>query len=203
AGLLLCFIINIWLPLLMLLYVLVSKAYSWKKIRLKKYAVLSWLVVIIFQGAYTFLMVNMCCENRFNPDWFDPKNIQCMMLASLLIGGFYPLTQIYQHEEDSARGDHTISYKLGVLGTFIFSASLFIIGTALAFYYFINFYSLQHFLLFNICLLPVTAYFLYWFAITLRNRAFADFKHSMRMTIVSSLCMIVCFTVIYFLNHPL
>ena len=55
VGLLLCLFVNIRLVPLMLLYVLVSKAYSWKGIRLKKYAILSWLVVTLFQGGYTFL----------------------------------------------------------------------------------------------------------------------------------------------------
>ncbi len=201
AGLILCLFVNIRLALLMLLYVMVSKAYSWKGIRLKKYAILSWLVVILFQGGGTFMMVNMCAVNRFDASWFTGKNIYCMFLASLLIGGFYPLTQIYQHQEDSARGDITISYRLGVIGTFIFTAALFIAANGLAFYYFNTFYSIKHFLLFNLCLLPVTAYFLYWFVVTLKDRSKADYDHSSRMTMISSLSMIVCFVVIFFLNH--
>ena len=202
AGLILCLFVNIRLALLMLLYVMVSKAYSWKGIRLKKYAILSWLVVILFQGGGTFMMVNMCAVNNFAASWFTGKNICCIIIASLLIGGFYPLTQVYQHEEDSARGDITISYKLGVPGTFIFTAILFVLANAGAFYYFNTFYSIKHFFLFNLCLLPVTAYFLYWFIATLKDRSKADYDHSSRMTMISSLSMIVCFVVIFFLNHP-
>jgi 1,4-dihydroxy-2-naphthoate octaprenyltransferase len=203
VGLLLCLLVNIWLMLFMLLYVLVSKAYSWRGIRLKKYGILSWLIVMFFQGGYTFMMVNMCTENQFNIHWFSEKNVDCMIIASLLIGGFYPLTQIYQHEEDSSRGDYTISYKLGVMGTFAFSAFLFLSACAFSFYYYSSFYEIKHFVIFNVCLLPVILYFLYWSAITLRERSFADFTHSMRMTLVSSLCMIICFSVIFFLNHSL
>src|SRR5205085_6047166 len=101
--------VNSYMVILMLVYIGVSKAYSWKKIRLKKYGVTGWLVVMLFQGGYTFLLVNMASENRFGISWFDYKHIECMLIASLLIGGFYPLTQIYQHEEDSQRGDFTIS----------------------------------------------------------------------------------------------
>ena len=124
-----------------------------------------------------------------------------MLMATLLIGGFYPLTQIYQHEEDSERGDITISYKLGVIGTFIFTAALFIVANGIAFYYFNSFYGIRHFLLFNLCLLPVTAYFLYWFIVTFKDRSKADYDHSARMTVISSLSMIVCFVAIFFLNH--
>lgn len=202
-GIALCFLVNIWLVLLMLIYVAISKAYSWRRIRIKKYAIISWLVVVIFQGAYTYLIVNMCSDNNFSPEWFTHKNIECMIIATMLIGGFYPLTQIYQHEEDSLRGDYTISYRLGIPGTFIFSASMFLMASFLCFRYFTLYYSLTDFWIFSICLFPVTAYFLYWFAVTIRDRSMADFSHSMRMTIVSSLCMIVCFGVIFFRNHPL
>ena len=203
VGLLLCLFVNIRLVPLMLLYVLVSKAYSWKGIRLKKYAILSWLVVTLFKGGYTFLMVNMCCENQFDTGWFTGKNIECMIIATLLIGGFYPLTQIYQHEEDSGRGDYTISYRLGVMGTFVFSALMFLLANAFCYHYFCSFYSIGHFLIFNICLLPVIFYFLYWFVITIRSRSFADFTHSMSMTLISSICMIICFSIIFLQNHPL
>ncbi len=202
-GLLLCLFVNMWLALFILVFVFVSKAYSWRSIRLKKYAILSWLIVMLFQGGFTFLIVNMSCTNSFNAEWFNLKNIECMIIASLLIGGFYPLTQIYQHEEDSSRGDYTISYRLGVTGTFVFSALLFLIACAISYHYFGIFYNIQQFYIFNLCLLPVIIYFLYWFIKTIRNKLSADFTHSMRMTILSSLCMIVCFTVIFLLNHRL
>lgn len=200
-GLLLCLFINWQMLLMMMVYVGVSKAYSWKKIRLKKYGIAGWLVVMLFQGGYTFFMVNMATENVFDITWFSNKNIQCMLLASLLIGGFYPLTQIYQHTEDSERGDKTVSYQLGVLGTFVFTAMLFLVATALAFYYFRTYYSSSQFLVFTIALLPVTIYFLYWFFKTWRDSIFADYTHTMRMTFLSSGCMIICFSILFILNH--
>ena len=38
------------------------------------------------------------------------------ILSSLLLFGSYPMTQIYQHEEDARRGDKTLSLKLGIQG---------------------------------------------------------------------------------------
>lgn len=201
AGLLLCLAINLQMVLMMLLYVGVSKAYSWKKIRLKKFGLAGWTVVMLFQGGYTFLQVNMAAENLFDTSWFTQKHIWCMLLASLLIGGFYPLTQIYQHGEDSGRGDFTISYKLGITGTFIFSAALFIIACATAYYYFNLFYTINYFIIFTGCLLPAVIYFLWWFGKTLGNKIFADYTHTMRMTFISSSCMIVCFIVMLILNR--
>ena len=48
--------------------------------------------------------------------------VLAMIASSLLIGGFYPLTQIYQHEEDYNDGVITISYLLGYKGTFFLLA---------------------------------------------------------------------------------
>src|ERR1044071_6096752 len=42
---------------LMPLYIGASKAYSYRGIRLKKYPVIGYLTVIIFQGAFTFWLV--------------------------------------------------------------------------------------------------------------------------------------------------
>jgi 1,4-dihydroxy-2-naphthoate octaprenyltransferase len=203
TGLFLCLLINWKLLFLMLVYIAVSKAYSWKKIRLKKYGITGWLVVMLFQGGFTFLLVNMSTENIFSSSWFSNKNIECMLLASLLIGGFYPLTQIYQHEEDAGRGDYTISYKLGITGTFIFSASLFLGASAVAYHYFNLYFSINQFLVFIFCLTPVIAYFLFWFIKSVQNNKYADYTHAMRITTFSSICMVLCFCILYVINHTI
>ena len=182
-------------------YVIFSKAYSWHAIRLKKYTLLSWLTVLFFQGGYTFMLANMVAENHYNTDWFTLKNIECMMIASLIIGGSYPLTQIYQHEADRLRGDYTLSYRLGIPGTFIFTLVFFSTGALVAFHYFTTFYNLYHFLVFTVCIIPVMAYFLYWFIKTLRNRVYADYAHTMLMNKISSVCMTICFTTLLIINH--
>ncbi|MBC8046441.1 MAG: UbiA prenyltransferase family protein [Fimbriimonadaceae bacterium] len=201
VGLLLCVLIGWEMFLLMILYIAASKIYSWKRTRIKKYAYGGWALVILFQGAYTFLLVHMSAENNFSLDWFTSKNIFCMLLATLLIGGYYPLTQIYQHTEDKLRGDITISYRLGIYGTFIFTGILFLLACAVAFYYFTNWYYFKQFILFMACLFPVILYYFYWFAKTLNDKKHADFSHTMRMTFISSTCMIICFIILFFLNH--
>lgn len=200
-GLALSLIANINLFLLMVLYIAVSKAYSWNRIRLKKYAVLSWIIVMIFQGAYTYLLTNMSASNNFSINWLTTKNIYAMLLSSLLIGGLYPITQIYQHDEDRARGDKTISLILGVKGTFILTAIVFLASYAVAFGYFMKFYTFIHFEIFSICLLPVTCYFFFWVKKCWSNVQFADYTHTMRMTLLSSCCMIICFIILYYMNH--
>lgn len=203
AGLLLCCLSGWRNMLVMAGYVAFSKAYSWHGIRLKKYGYLGWTMVMFFQGGYTFMLANMAASNNVSLSWFTANNLECMLIASLMIGGYYPLTQIYQHDEDSERGDYTISYRLGINGTFIFAAVLFIAAVFFAHHYFTHYYSQVHFMIFLACLLPVVIYFLYWFSKTVKNKKFADYKHAMLMTKISSVCMVICFSVIYCLNHLL
>src|ERR1043165_2427672 len=117
TGLLLSWLTGWQNLLLMLGYVGFSKGYSWHGIRFKKYTYLGWLSVAFFQGGYTFMLSNMGAENLFDTSWFTYKNLECMLIASILIGGSYPLTQIYQHKQDRENGDKTISLALGVKGT--------------------------------------------------------------------------------------
>jgi 1,4-dihydroxy-2-naphthoate octaprenyltransferase len=57
AAILLSFFINPLFAALILLYIGASKAYSYRGIRLKKYPVIGYLVVIIVQGGLTFWLV--------------------------------------------------------------------------------------------------------------------------------------------------
>lgn len=206
AGLLLCSVTGWRNTLIMAGYVAFSKAYSWYGIRLKKYTYLSWISVMFFQGGYTYMLANIAAQNHgdisVGLEWFTSKNLEAMLFASLIIGGSYPLTQVYQHEEDSSRGDFTISYRLGIIGTFIFSSVLFVAGTATILHYFTAYYSLSQFFTYLACTAPVLVYFTYWFAGSVRNRQFADYGHSMLMNKISSTCMIICFAIIFIMNHP-
>jgi 1,4-dihydroxy-2-naphthoate octaprenyltransferase len=47
-------------------------------------------------------------------------------ICSCLIGASYPLTQVYQHQEDSQRGDRTLSLLLGYKGSFMSSQARFV-----------------------------------------------------------------------------
>ena len=200
AGLLLCVVAGWKHVIVMIGYIAFSKAYSWYGIRLKKHALAGWLSVMFFQGGYTFMLANMAATNNVSTSWFTAANLECMAIASLLIGGSYPLTQIYQHEEDGERGDHTISYRLGINGTFIFSGIFFLLGALVTLHYFRRYYNMSQFFIFFICLLPVVVYFQYWFFKSVKDRDFVDYKHAMLMNKIASGCMVVCFAIIAFIN---
>ncbi len=172
-----------------LFYILASRAYSYRRIRLKQYPVIGFLTVFICQGAVVFLITYLGCSTV-------PKSVPWLpcFIASLLIGASYPLTQIYQHRQDKEDGVISISYKLGKQGTFIFSAFLFGAATFCMFLLFNRKDELPSFYLFLFCMLPVVLFFSWWWYQVWKDESAANFKNSLRMNIVSTLCMLVYFS---------
>lgn len=190
-GLIIAFIVHPLFFISVLLYILASRAYSFKGIRLKKYPVTGFLTVIFFQGGFTFWMVfNGAGNQYFN---ISPSMIPVFIGCSLLIAGVYPLTQIYQHKADKESGDITISLKLGYTGTFIFTACMFFAANFLFYKFFNDAGKLNHFILFQAFLLPVIIYFLYWFIKVFRDINEASFENTMKMNFIASSCMNACF----------
>lgn len=166
------------------LYIIASKAYSYRKVRLKKFPVIGYLTVIIFQGAVTFFLVYHGADS--NHTIHVP--VISIAASSLLIGGFYPLTQIYQHEEDIKDGVKTISYKLGYTGTFIFTGIVYALAFCmLALQFFLNL-EWMRFIILQTLMLPVLVYFFIWFRKVYINKKEANFKNTMRMNLLASVC---------------
>jgi 1,4-dihydroxy-2-naphthoate octaprenyltransferase len=179
-----------------LLYILASRAYSYRKIRLKKYPFIGYLTVIIFQGAVTFFLVYHGSESLHTTH----VPMIATIAASLLIGGFYPLTQIYQHEDDKQDGVKTISYKLGYKGTFIFTIIIYTMAFAMLGLHFFLSREWNHFLILQIFMLPILVYFFVWFAKVLRNTKEANFKNTMQMNFLASTCTNAAFITLLILR---
>jgi len=199
-GILCAFVVSVWFALFVLIYVLISRAYSYRNLRLKKYAVTGFLTVFIFQGAFTYLMCYSAMIN-FSLTFFNLNNIICMLVASLFIGSIYPLTQIYQHKADKKDGVTTISYKLGYVGTFIFSALLFSVAVLLLFFYF----DLKHqriaLLLFLLIMIPVVLRLTSWFKKVNKDSMHANFENTMAMNLLASSCMNLYFLILILNNY--
>lgn len=186
-GLVLCSFISFGFAALIMLYILASRAYSFKGIRLKKYPFISWITVSFFQGSYLFVLLFFSLSNQQTAEVFPSL---LFFVPSLLIGATYPLSQIYQHQQDKASGDITLSILLGYKGTFIFSATLFIMATILFFVQTeILTPNILHFYWFQAFLFPVVTYFLWWAFQVFQNNKQANFKNTMRMNILSSLML--------------
>lgn len=173
--------------ILVLIYGLVSMAYSHPAIRLKKYPYVSWLTAGFFQGAFTFAM---CYEGFLGSGFAELVQRDVWipaMLSSILLLGSYPLTQIYQHEEDLKRGDITLSIKLGVIGTFGFAAIWFLLGGIAFVQYFLSMNLPAAIWAFLFAMLPVVSYFSLWFLLVRKNpQKYVSHQMAMWMNKVSA-----------------
>lgn len=200
VAILLSLIISWQSALYILIYIIASRLYSYRKIRIKQYPIWGFLLVFFFQGAFTFYLVVDSLDNTAIYHFPNLLPFMCFV-ASCLIGAIYPLSQIYQHEEDKADGVTTISYLLGKKGTFIFSGLFFLAGSVLLIYplamkggYFLI-------LLYFLFQLPSLFYFNYWFFKVIKDKSEANFKHTMRMNLISATCMNAFFVTTLFLAH--
>lgn len=180
-----------------LLYILASRAYSYRGIRLKKFPVVGFMTVFVCQGALIFFIVY---HGVNSPQSLLVPLVPCI-ISSLLIGALYPLTQIYQHEEDKNDGVYTISLLVGKRGTFILSMLFFLSATFLMYWLFNKKDETNHFYLFLLMLLPVVLFFLFWMIRVWRTNEEANFKNSLRMNVISTLCTTAFFITLIILNH--
>ena len=180
-----------------LLYILASRAYSYRRIRLKQYPVIGFLTVFIFQGAIIFFITYHAVHMQ---QTLAVPLLPCI-ISSLLIGALYPLTQIYQHEEDKKDGVITISCLLGKNLTFVFSMLLFLSATFLLYLRFKQLKHLNYFNWYLLIMLPVVLFFLYWMLKVFKNKEAASFKNSLLMNFISTFCTTVFFVTILIASH--
>jgi len=196
-ALILGFFVSIYFVLAAFIYILASRAYSARSVRLKKYPIIGFLTVVICQGALVFFMVYHGSHSLLS---LHVPTLG-MISASLLLGGFYPLTQIYQHEADARDDVRTISAQLGLRGTFIFCGIVYGIAfITLAFFFLISL-EIKEFLVFTTCMLPVLVYFIVWAAQVWQNPSKADYRHTMRMNSVASLFSSVGFILVFMMRY--
>ncbi|MDI9866313.1 UbiA family prenyltransferase [Flectobacillus sp. DC10W] len=200
AAIILAWFLDSWiLALGLLLYSTVSKAYSYDKVRLKKYPIISWLTVGVFQGGFTYLLVLQSVGQLTWSELFSSNNFFPAVLSTCNLLGFYPMTQVYQHDEDAKRGDLTISRLLGIRGTFLFTAGIFSLVT-IGFYFFFAgkmIFGLPIFLIYLLILSPVLLFFNLWFMKVLKNEAFANFKNTMILNFLGGICLNAFFILIF------
>jgi 1,4-dihydroxy-2-naphthoate octaprenyltransferase len=196
-GFLLSFLISPLFAGCFLFFIISSRLYSWRGLRLKKYPILGYLLVIINQGSLVFFAIAHGASN----DLTMHVPILLIVAAGLLIGGFYPITQIYQHEQDKNDGVTTISILLGKRGTFLFCAILYLLAFACLFIHYQATEQLHNFWLVQLFFIPVVLYFTSWLLQVWKMPEKADFKNTMRMIWLASTCTNLSFITLLILNY--
>ncbi|HTH13915.1 MAG TPA: ubiquinone biosynthesis protein UbiA, partial [Spirochaetia bacterium] len=145
----------------------------------------------LVQGSLTFLAV---VQSIGAPRaWDDPVLWGGAGTAALFLLGVYPLTQIYQHEEDAQHGDLTLSRLVGIRGTFVVAASFLCAAVAGFLVLFLLTGGWPKAALFVAVLSPVLVYFLWWAWGVWHDPSRADFRRTMGMNLLASGLMNVFF----------
>jgi 1,4-dihydroxy-2-naphthoate octaprenyltransferase len=182
----------------LLIYGFVTKAYSHDRIRLKKYPILSWLLISSLQGGVTYIMTYISINDLPLLAFTEPRLLFGGLLGTLNLMALYPVTQVYQHEEDARRGDRTFSLLLGVRGTFICAIAMYLLSL-IAFYTY--FEGGSYFWIYLLFLSPAVIYFLRWFWLVYQDANRADYRSTMTMMWLSGICLNSFFVLLIFLTH--
>lgn len=178
-------------------YIICSRMYSYRGIRLKRFPFVGYITVILNQGALIFASV-------FNATEISKSAgipVLGLLTASFLIGGFYPITQVYQHTADKDDGVKTISMLLGKKGTFIFCGIMYATAFSMLFLFYKQSEMIDSFLILQFFFVPVIIYFIKWFIEVLKNESSANFKNTMRMNVIASTCTNFAFITLIILNQ--
>jgi len=181
---------------MLLIYGLVSKAYSHPWIRLKKYPLTGLLVTGLFQGAFTIMMCYVGINDFGISNILQPKVLAAAVITAIMLWANYPMTQVYQHEEDEKHGDKTFSRMLGINGTFYFAGAFFGLAAIGFILFFKNYYDIKYGWIFLLALSPVVVFFSFWFSRVLKDPKQANFNYTMLLNFISATCLIAFF--IYF-----
>jgi 1,4-dihydroxy-2-naphthoate octaprenyltransferase len=178
-------------------YILASRAYSHRAIRIKRHAVPALLTVTVCQGLLTFALAYHACSGLPVKD----TPLLPMAVAGLLIAGAYPLTQVYQHEADRRDGVRSFSMLLGVRGTFAFSALVYSLAFAGLGFHYGEAGRWASWALFLLAMLPVLLYFTRWGLSAWRDGRAADHRSAMRMNTIASICSSIAFLTLFILRN--
>jgi 1,4-dihydroxy-2-naphthoate octaprenyltransferase len=162
-----------------------SKFYSWDRTRLKARPLAGWLATGLGQGAFTFVF--MAASMRRGGFAAMPLSVWWgAAFESLFLLGVFPLTQVYQHEEDARRGDLTMSRFLGLRGTFVLAAGFLGSGALGIAVWFWRFASPPWAALFLAVQAPSAAFLAAWAIRVFRDPRAADFRSAMIMNTLAS-----------------
>jgi 1,4-dihydroxy-2-naphthoate octaprenyltransferase len=166
-------------------FAILSFAYSHPRTRLKADPLASVAVVAVGQGVLAFLGGWSAVRGEIGSAW-SPDGVVGALAATLLILSLYPLTQVYQIEEDRARGDRTIAVAWGPRGSFAFSLVCQALGGAMMIAVLYQRYGLADALLAATALALQFAVVARWAARFDRHQVLGNYRRVMRLNMVTT-----------------
>ncbi|MBI1800523.1 MAG: UbiA prenyltransferase family protein, partial [Chloroflexi bacterium] len=132
AGFALALMVGVPLAAIYAIMFSLSVAYSHPAIRWKGKPLLALLTVPLGQGVLACLGGWAAARNEVASAG-SLTGLLSVSAATLITTGFYPLTEIYQMDEDARRGDRTAAIWLGPRNAFRWALALLSCGALLAF----------------------------------------------------------------------
>ncbi len=157
-----------------------SLAYSHPRVRLKGKAMAALMTVMLGQGILPFYAGWATARGDLEGG-FALNAIVAALAATLIIGGMYPLTQIYQLDADAARGDLTAARFLGVTNSFRLALTCVSIGGAGAVYIAATQFSLLEALGLTIFILALLVLLVRWRNHFAQQTVMQNFRMLMRL----------------------
>jgi 4-hydroxybenzoate polyprenyltransferase len=118
-GLILAAFVNLYFLVIYLIIFVMGLAYSHPRWRWKSRPLAGLATVALGQGILASLAGWVCAKPNLTA--VDSASWLGILAVTLITTGFYPLTQIYQIDEDRARGDWTFAVWVGPRGVFTFA----------------------------------------------------------------------------------
>jgi 1,4-dihydroxy-2-naphthoate octaprenyltransferase len=185
CGLLLAMFVNLPFLVIYLLTFVVATAYSHPRTRLKRHPWISLLVVAIGQGGVIALAGWMTARPEVRElsaiAWWG------ILASTLTIGGIYPVTQIYQIEEDLARGDVTFAAWVGPKHALWFAVILQALGAAILVWLIYQMYGALQGALISLAYGVTLLVLLHWSTTFDTSAVIANYRRVMQITFATSL----------------
>ncbi len=128
-GFVLALVVNVSVAAIYFIMFWMSVAYSHPRIRLKGKPFGALTTIMLGQGILPFYAGWATARGNFQ-NGAEGLAILGSLSATLIIGGMYPLTQIYQLDADAERGDLTSARFLGVSNSFRLASLSIAVGGA-------------------------------------------------------------------------
>ena len=189
AGFALALLVNPVFATIYAVMFLLSVAYSHPAVRWKGKPALALITVALGQGVLACLGGWAAARGEVVSAW-APIGALTVGAATLITTGFYPLTEIYQVEEDARRGDRTLAIWLGPRNAFRFALTLIGCGALLAFALIASRFGLAEALLLGAASVAVVAIVRAWGARYEASAVMYNFRMIMRLYAFTSIAFL-------------
>jgi 4-hydroxybenzoate polyprenyltransferase len=200
----LAFLVSLPFVVCIVVTILASRAYSYDKIRIKGRPIAGYVWVALFQGGFSYVMVAIGIApdpSVVTTSLLTPEYVLPALFSTFLVAGSYPLSQIYQFEEDGARGDTTIAMLAGYNGTFILCQVMLTVGYACIASYLLLYKTPLHLVVLTVLFLFPGAYVAHWWKKVREDVRNADHTRAMNMFKLSGVTGNLAFILLFAIDR--